>query len=185
MIPTRTRNAPANHPSKMRITPLAPPSPTLNITSPFPRTQALPSIKFRGSEPSLSPASQLTYLSDEPRTLNEPLPADFPKPEPFACFVAQAGLEVLIGQRPAHQLQPWFARSLYFAFMRRTSHMLTSTHTPSTPQHFKVQRVRCVKLLERVLEATVLVRCAQKLHAVALRIEVQHGKWRVTAFESA
>lgn len=185
MIPIRTRNAPPNQPQKVRTAPSSPPSPMLNIVSPFPRTQALPSIKFRGSEPSLSPASQLTYLSDEPRTLNKPLPDDFPKPEPFACFVAQAGLEVLIGQRPAYQLQPWFARSLYFAFMRRTSRMLTSAHPPSTPQHFKVQRVRCVKPLERVVEATVLVRCGEKLHAVALRIEVQHGKWRVTAFESA
>ena len=185
MIPIRTRNAPPNQPQKVRSAHSSPPAPLLTINSPFPRTEPLPSIKFRGTERSLSPTPQAVYLADDPTALDKPLPADFPKPEPFACFMAQVGLEVLIGQRPPQQLQPWFARPLYFAFLQRTSRMLTSAHPPSTTQHFKVQRVRCTQPRKRAVEATVLVRCGEKLHAVALRIEVQHGKWRVTAFESA
>ncbi|MDD7466129.1 MAG: Rv3235 family protein [Actinomycetaceae bacterium] len=121
-------------------------------------------------------------------TLDSPLPEDFPRPETFALGIARQGVEALLGLRPARQLQSWFTTPLYQAFTRKvflTLETLKASNAASPTRPVKVVRIRCTRPRIRVAEAAVIIHDGASIRAVAIRLEVRHGRWQVCAFEVA
>lgn len=148
--------------------------------------QPMPALTFRSTD--LHPVATTRDVHDGVTTLDSPLPANFPQPDAFAVGIARQGVEALLGLRPVRQLRSWFTASLYQAFTRKVSLTLEAFRDSgiSAPTHpVRVIRIRCTRPRVRVAEAAVLVHDGKSLHAVAIRLEVCHGRWQVCAFEVA
>lgn len=142
------------------------------------------STSFRGSEASLSRRGDL-HIHDGLVTLDTPLPPDFPSAESFAAAVSVHALETLFGRRPIHQLRSWFTPALYYSFARKVG-LNSQVYQRNTPRKSTlVRRIRCYFPRARVAEAAVILYDGERLRAAAIRAEVQHEHWKVTALEIA
>lgn len=99
--------------------------------------------------------------------------------------VAPALLEVLAGARPARQLAGALNPECMVKLER---HLLVSKNLQPDPasccySNPRVLRIRISQILPRVFEAAVILLDISKVRATALRIELWHGRWQVTAME--
>lgn len=131
-------------------------------------------------------------IPDEVRPIIEKI---FPRPDSLQNLeksvgttvhaVAPALLEVLAGARPARQL----AGVLNPACMGKLEqHVLIGKEQQPDPNlrcysNPRVLRIRVSQILPRVFEAAVILLDIKKVRATALRIELWHGRWQVTALE--
>jgi len=100
----------------------------------------------------------------------------------WARQMAQVIVEVLSGQRPATQLLRWTVPEVYDEVRSRTIPP-SSTATPPLRRP-RLGTVRVCQPADGVAEAAVVVHGLQRTRAVALRLEGQDGRWRVTVFQA-
>lgn len=99
--------------------------------------------------------------------------------------VAPALLEVLAGARPARQL----AGVLNPQCMDKLEHHVHIGEAQQPDRNVccysnpRVLRIRVSQILPMVFEAAVILFDFKKVRATALRIELWHGRWQVTALE--
>lgn len=86
-------------------------------------------------------------------------------------------LEVLAGARSVSQLAMLLSPEVYGVINAHAQRIakLTPRHRPL------VRSVRVFMPTDEVAEAAVVIQGAKRSRAIALRLEVQHGRWRATA----
>jgi len=101
-----------------------------------------------------------------------------PEPEPWAARLIQAVLEMLVGRRPAAQLQEWTSPIVLAALTVATGqrHWATAAGSPPT-----VRSVRVSEPADGVAEVSAVVQRGQRFFAVAARLEGLDGRWRCVA----
>ncbi|PKW27156.1 Rv3235 family protein [Phycicoccus duodecadis] len=111
---------------------------------------------------------------------------DLPDPVEWAGHITQAVLEVMTGARPAPQVVRWTTPEVYAVLARRAARVARRRlegRAATTRQRVVVHRVRVCEPADGVAEAAVVVRIGPRVRAVALRLDGQDGKWRVSALQ--
>jgi len=109
----------------------------------------------------------------------------------IACsMLATAALEVISGARALAQLARWVTPGIYEDLDQRRrlalaedgtgTDALLSRPAPGRGRP-KVRRVRAMPVDDRVVEASVVLAYADRVHAVAMRMVDAHGFWRAEA----
>jgi|GEM_PF-2232170 hypothetical protein len=103
-----------------------------------------------------------------------------PDPKVVAENLARALIEVRIGVRRLAGLQRFLKPNLYGFLQNQCGN---PTHTGAIPGCVQVRSNRILHVAPAIVEATVLVEVADRIRAVALRIEAIRGRWVVTALD--
>ncbi len=166
-----------------------------------PRLRALPvpvTEPAPGAEPQRGPSVALTQgalalsftaversLADDPDFGRQPTSStQLPDPHATCAALVQAVVEVLGGVRPAGQLVRWLSHDVHVALTRRAAlaGRMRRGAAPSTRQAV-VRGVRVCLPADGVAEASAVVVDADRVRAVAVRLEGLDGRWRATALE--
>lgn len=119
-------------------------------------------------------------------------------PRQACCMVALAAVEVLDGTRPLAQLARWVTPEVYDSLARRAaltagrSGVLNPVATSAdlTPDEGSgggvvrrpsIRRIRACPVGEHAVEASVVVAHADRVRAVAVRLNRAVGRWQATA----
>jgi len=98
-------------------------------------------------------------------------------PAIWAAQLVAGILEVLAGARSVSQLAMLLSPEVYAVINAHAQRLATLT-----PRHRPLVRsVRVCMPTDEVAEAAVVIQGAKRSRAIALRLEVQHGRWRATA----
>lgn len=111
---------------------------------------------------------------------------DLPDPTWWAGRITHALIEVMTGLRPAPQVVRWTSPEVYAVVARRSALAARRAANPgarTTRHRLSVLRVRVCEPVNGVIEAAVVLQHGSRVRAVALRLEGQDGKWRVTALQ--
>jgi Family of unknown function (DUF6459) len=101
--------------------------------------------------------------------------AQLPPARRAAQILATALLEALSGRRPVAQLRVHTAPAVYAGLVNRS--------TQGFGRPAQLMSVRVCQPADGVGEANATVRGAQRVHAIAFRIEGVDGRWRITALD--
>jgi hypothetical protein len=98
-------------------------------------------------------------------------------PAVWAAQLVAGILEVLAGARSVSQLAMLLSPEVYAVINAHAQRLaaLTPRHRPL------VRSVRVCMPTDEIAEAAVIIQGAKRSRAIALRLEVQHGRWRATA----
>lgn len=107
-------------------------------------------------------------------------PAGLPDPRRFACSLAQAVAEVLVGRRPAAQLVRWVEEEALAALNWQLRTAVRGREPTNPPA---VCSVRLQLPARRVVEVAVHLRGDGVPPAMALRLEARTQRWFCTALE--
>ena len=144
---------------------------------PEPITQGALALSFGGVD---------NCLADDPEFGRQPTSSRaLPDPAATCAAVVQAVVEVLGGSRPVSQLVRWTTHEVHAALSRRTAlaaRMRQSGAVPSS-RAAVVRGVRVCVPADGVAEASAVVIEADRVRAVAIRLEGLDGRWRATALE--
>lgn len=138
-------------------------------------------VQIGGPDPHLSRAEEVLSQIDD-RAVPDTAPP-LPDPTALACRVARAALEVLHGQRPAHQLARWTSAQVYDQLLTRAHLLNVSGAGRRRPLRVGIRRVRLLRLGTTSAEATVILHDGSRVRAAAVRLEGRRGTWRVTCLE--
>ncbi len=112
---------------------------------------------------------------------------ELPAPEPLCAGVALAAIEAIQGERPLARLSRWLApevrETLAEAVAEAALARAATGRRPVPRVRPGVRRVRVTRPAPTVVEACVVVPDAGRVRAVALRLEVHHGSWRVVSLQ--
>lgn len=106
-----------------------------------------------------------------------------PDPKLWSRAVAAALVEVLLGKRPASQLQRWVAPEIFTALERRVELNRRLEGDPPRSLPPKVLSSRICVVSASVVETTHSILTAVKTVAVCVRLEARRNQWVVTAVE--
>lgn len=124
-------------------------------------------------------------LADDPDFGRQPTSSTrLPDPHATCSALVQAVVEVLGGVRPTGQLVRWLSHDVHLAVTRRAAlaARMRRGGAPSTRQAV-VRGVRVCLPADGVAEACAVVVDADRVRAVAVRLEGLDGRWRATALE--
>ncbi|WP_150460755.1 Rv3235 family protein [Nesterenkonia ebinurensis] len=103
----------------------------------------------------------------------------------IARVVCQATAEVLVGLRPAAQLDRWLEAEVHHKVRQRAA--ITARQAADStlvrPQALRFRAGRAVHLRPGVWEVTVVFSDERRTRACALRLQAHRRRWRVTAME--
>lgn len=133
----------------------------------------------------LEPAAGTALAADAAADFGpEPTPtAELPDPVAATARIAQAIVDVLIGQRPVTQIAACTSNAV-----RARIATLVDPGLRTSAQRRPVQRVVSVRVTlpaAGVVEASAVVRGVRRSQAMALRLEGLDGRWRCTALRLA
>ena len=125
-------------------------------------------------------ASDVSVVTDD-----DDRPSAVPSADPGAvgCSIALAALEVLAGRRPVAQLARWLAPGVYEALQVRAGLTVRVARTPEGARRPVVRRYRVTPVAATTRELSVITDDADRVRAVAVRLEAHRGAWRATALE--
>jgi hypothetical protein len=109
-------------------------------------------------------------------------PSDVPDPEPWSRRLVIGLIETAAGRRPLHQLSallsPSVSRGLGADFDRAAHN-----GTPHWLHRANVRTIRAAEPTDGVAEVTATVETGHRVRAMAMRLEVRHGRWRCTRLQ--
>ena len=109
-------------------------------------------------------------------------PRGLPEPERWARQLLIGMIETAGGRRPLHQLSvllsPSVSRGLGADFEREMRR-----GRPHWLHRAVVRTVRCAEPTEGVAELCAVLDTGRRVHAMALRLEERHGRWRCTRIQ--
>ena len=133
----------------------------------------------------LSPVTEVDWEHHRPdraRSVEE-----LPAPEPLCAGVALAAIEAIQGERPMARLTRWLApdvrETLADAVAESALARRAAGRQPVPRVRTGVRRVRVTRPAPTVVEACVVVPDSGRVRAVAMRLEVHHGSWRVVSLQ--
>ncbi len=94
-----------------------------------------------------------------------------------------AVLEVSVGRRPPGQLTRWTSREVHRLLERRHHLAIRSPSRPEPGGRLGVKTVRLTQPGPGVVEAAAVVADGHRVRALALRMQQDRGRWRVSALE--
>lgn len=106
-------------------------------------------------------------------------------PDRFATRFAQVLVEVIGGDRGAHQLMRWTTDRVYEDLLRRSSALQRAAANGQRARRPRAQ-VRSVHLCrphDEAAELSIHVHQGARSRAIAARIELLAGRWRCTALQ--
>jgi hypothetical protein len=126
---------------------------------------------------------------DEPAPRRFERPVDFfdpqpssrlqlPEPEPWAARFVQAVLEMLVGRRPATQLQDWTTPPVLAGLVSAAGNRRWTA--PGRPPSM-VRSIRVGEPADGVAEVCAVIQRGQRYFAAAARLEGFDGRWRCVA----
>jgi hypothetical protein len=142
-----------------------------------PATQGTLALSFGGVERSLADDADFGHQPTSSMAL--------PDPTVTCAALVQALVEVLGGVRPVSQLVRWTTHEVHAALSRRTAlaaRVRQNAGVPST-RAAVVRGVRVCLPADGVAEGSAVVIDADRVRAVAVRLEGLDGRWRATALE--
>ncbi len=148
-----------------------------------PPTRPIPNSFDRISFYSPHNKNNPAIYKDEEINFSLPLPENIMPAQKFAALISLQSIEILNGHRPARHLQGWVEPELYQAIVRRTGLGIRISGKASKRLPPTLRRVRVFYPLPRIAECCVIIRDEGRTRAVAVRLEVRHQKWHVTALE--
>lgn len=131
-----------------------------------------------------APAAGPTLVA-QPADDCDPRPKVLELPDPYrtATALAPAVVEVLNGTRPASQLVRWTTREVQVAVARRAAIGARMGRRQMRGRPPVVRAVRVCRPARHVAEASAVIVEADRVRAVAIRLEVIGGRWRATDLE--
>jgi hypothetical protein len=111
---------------------------------------------------------------------------DLPDPAVWAGRITHALLEVMMGLRPAPQVVRWTTPEVYAVIARRSAlaaRRSAAGRVPRQRERLRVLRVRVCEPADGIAEAAIVVHHGDRVRAVAIRLEGQDGKWRISALQ--
>lgn len=170
---------------------VAPPAPPARPRLLLPPAEPMPRpATGRGHVPpvlrsALAPLAEVDWdhhRPDRARSVEE-----LPDPGPLCAGVALAAIEAIQGERPLARLTRWLAPDVREALAEAVAAAAlarASTGERPVPRlRTGVRRVRVTRPTPTIVEACVVVPDAGRVRAVALRLEVHHGSWRVVSLQ--
>lgn len=100
-------------------------------------------------------------------------------PDRWFGAIALAVVEVLAGGRAAQQLVRWVTPEIYGAVARRAGLRVRLHGRPTRPAHGRVLAARATTTASGAVEVTAVVHDGRRVRAVAGRLELFRGRWRV------
>lgn len=100
-------------------------------------------------------------------------------PDRWFGAIALAVVEVLAGGRAAQQLVRWVTPEIYGAVARRAGLRVRLHGRPTRPAHGRVLAARATTTESGAVEVTAVVHDGRRVRAVAGRLELFRGRWRV------
>ncbi|GMA30651.1 Rv3235 family protein [Litorihabitans aurantiacus] len=100
----------------------------------------------------------------------------------FGSF-ALAVVQVLAGGRPAQQLVRWVTTEIYGSVARRAGLHVRLHGRPTRPAHGRVLSARADTTRPGVVEVCAVVHDGRRVRAVAGRMELFRGRWRVVELQ--
>ena len=98
-----------------------------------------------------------------------------------ASVLTKAVAEVLLGTRPAQQVQTWLVEDVWHVVRRRASLGRRSPQGASLPSTVQVMRVHPCQVDERTCEVSVVFHDGRRVRAAALRLTLHRQRWRAAA----
>lgn len=98
-----------------------------------------------------------------------------------ASVLTKAVAEVLLGTRPARQVQSWLFEDVWHVVRRRASLSQRSSQASPPPSTVRILRVHPCQVDERTCEVSVVLHDGRKVRAAALRLTVHRQRWRAAA----
>ena len=160
------------------------------LPAPVPASPREPAVPAAATAPQAdsgprSPAAAANWSSD---------PADDVRVRAICQSVALAALEVLGGVRPLQQMSRWLDPENYERMQLRTNLVRGLRQNPEgrsrtapDPQQLhrgvRIRSCRICPVSEGIYEAAVVALENNRARAVALRVQLRRGLWRVTALE--
>lgn len=116
-----------------------------------------------------------------PLAINRIRPEMTPKNDPVALVrnLARALVEVRQGCRPLGGLRRW----VHYSLCQTLQEQMDSPPPPRKGFPSRVLSCRIHWVNSMTAEASVIVECLSRVHAVALRVELTRGRWIITALE--
>lgn len=134
-------------------------------------------VRFRMSE---VPARGIEERRAEQRSWKSA--PELPDASRWAASIAKASVECLLGLRPSGQLGRWLDGPVYEALARRADlavRMLGTSRSPGV----RLISTHVQQCEDGAIEATACLHDGRRARAVAVRLEVFHGRWLVTSLE--
>ena len=162
--------------------------PTLRVL-PLPSVEPTPGPRRRPSPPIVGALALSLTTTETPRLDDhlfgpQPTPSHaLPDPRPTATFLFQAVVEVLGGRRPAAQLTRWMTHDVHTGLSMRAATIARVLGRRPSGRQAVVKAVRICRPADGVVEACATVIDADRVRAIAMRMEGLDGRWRVTALE--
>lgn len=137
------------------------------------------------AERAFDPAAFNSPKLDRPMYNRSPLeiPNDLASPAMFAGAIVGQAIEILVGLRPARQLQTWLHPEVYQALVRRAGLTQRIKGRPDKIAAPRVKRSRTFSPRQGVQEVALVVFDGIKTRAAAVRLEVRRNRWHVTALD--
>jgi hypothetical protein len=106
---------------------------------------------------------------------------ELPDPRTWTRQLVQAMVEVLSGVRPPAQLARWTSPDVYAGLQRRVRAPGRASHAGA--RRSVVRSVHVCEPVDGVVEACAVLVDAERVRAIALRLEGVDGRWRMTAVQ--
>ena len=145
-------------------------------------TTAWDPVRFRAVGDSPSGAAAHEKRAAEARPVPGAAGPPLPDPRDWAGLIARTATEVLLGIRSVSQLNRWLAAPVHVALSRRAG-LAARVVGARRSTGVRVRSVSVWRVDEFAHEAAVTLHDGTRVRAAALRLEVYHGRWMVTALE--
>lgn len=107
------------------------------------------------------------------------LRAALPDPARWARRLLVGVIETAGGRRPLNQLTALLSPSVAHG-LRSEFHQAAQLGSPHWTHSASVRSVRCNEPADNVAELSATVRSGERVRAIAMRLEVRHGRWCCT-----
>jgi hypothetical protein len=152
------------------------------LEPPYDDEVASPRLRLVPMQPELPFDEPAPRRFEQPVDFFDPQPTSrmqLPEPEPWAARFVQAVLEMLVGRRPAAQLQDWTSSPVLAGLTAAAGRRRWAT--PGLPPPM-IRSIRIGEPADGVAEACAVIQRGHRYFAVAARLEGIDGRWRCVAF---
>ncbi|MFC5369732.1 Rv3235 family protein [Arcanobacterium bovis] len=113
----------------------------------------------------------------------EHVPDNLPAADNFAGAILLQVIEILLGHRPARQLQTWLTPSIFDSLARRAELGAKIQGKCGKTLPPRIRKIHTCQISPNIVEISAVIFDGRKTRAAALRLEVRRQKWHVTALE--